>query len=98
MFTVEETIRIGNKIGVDWFKTDIKQFQRGLLVELEHGKRYGPATNVTNDDPVLTGRIAYAHLLEFPDYYSRLGEMELVAEDYWAAQKEKAKRHYTHKG
>jgi hypothetical protein len=86
MFTIEETRRIGNLIGVDWDKIDIKQFQRGLLVELEHGSKYGQATNVTKDDPILTGRIAYAHLLEFPDYYSRLGEMELEAENFWEAK------------
>jgi hypothetical protein len=47
-------------------------------VELEHGRHDG-ATNVTDDDPVATGKIALAHLNEFPDYYSRLGRMEQEA-------------------
>jgi len=48
-------------------------------VELEHGRR-DPRTDVTNDDPVVTGKIALAHLNEFPDYYTRLGQMEEEAQ------------------
>jgi hypothetical protein len=44
-------------------------------VELEHGRR-DPQTNVTNDDPLTTGKIALAHLRELPDYYTRLAAME----------------------
>jgi len=51
----------------------------GLEVELEHGTR-DPETNVTGDDPILTGKIALAHLREFPDYYTRLAVMEAEAE------------------
>ena len=47
----------------------------GLDVELEHGL-HDPVTDVTNNDPVLTGKIALAHLNEFPDYYTRLARME----------------------
>jgi hypothetical protein len=47
-------------------------------VELEHGV-HDPLTNVTGDDPILTGKIALAHLHEFPDYYTRLDEMEQQA-------------------
>jgi hypothetical protein len=54
----------------------------GMDVELEHGLR-DPATNVTNDDPLTTGKIALAHLTEFPDYYTRLAKMEKEAEDFW---------------
>jgi hypothetical protein len=43
--------------------------------ELEHG-RHDPATDVTGDDPVTTAKIAFAHLNEFPDYYTRLERME----------------------
>jgi hypothetical protein len=52
-------------------------------VELEHGKR-DPHTNVTDDDPLTTGKIALAHLNEFPDYYTRLDRMEEEADVYWA--------------
>lgn len=51
-------------------------------VELEHGK-VDPKTNVTDDDRLLTGKIALAHLSEFPDYYTRLLELEHEAEKYW---------------
>jgi len=55
----------------------------GLEVELEHGAR-DPETNVTHDDPLLTGKIALAHLNEFPDYYTRLAKMEKEADEFWA--------------
>jgi hypothetical protein len=48
-------------------------------VELEHGTR-DPETDVTGDDPLLTGKIALAHLREFPDYYPRLARMEAEGE------------------
>ena len=49
---------------------------------MEHGSR-DPNTNVTNDDPLVTGKIALAHLNEFLDYYTRLDEMEEAAEEFW---------------
>ena len=67
--------RVGGKLGVDWTKVDLDQFRRGLEVELEHGAR-DPETNVTNNDMDLTGKIAWAHLKEFPDYYTRLDRLE----------------------
>ena len=80
-FTDEEVRKIGKALNIDWSKFDVEQFKMGLEVELEHGRR-DPATNVTNDDPVLTGKIALAHLNEFPDYYTRLTEMEEEAERF----------------
>ena len=76
-FTDEEARRIGEQIGIDWGAAPfgVEQFRRGLEVELEHGLR-DPSTNVTGDDPVMTGKIALAHLNEFPDYYTRLERME----------------------
>lgn len=85
-FTVEETKQIGEKLGIDWTKFDVDQFRRGLDVELEHGT-VDIHTNVTNDDPVVTGKIALAHLNEFPDYYDRLEKMEIEGEDYWEGKK-----------
>ena len=82
VFTAEKAKEIGEKLGIDWSKFDIEQFRMGMDVELEHGK-VNAETNVTNDDPVLTGKIALAHLNEFPDYYDRLFEMEEEAEEYW---------------
>ena len=77
-FTIEEAKRIGEALGIDWSKFDVEQFRMGLDVELEHGKR-DSSTNVTQDDEVLTGKIALAHLNEFPDYYTRLKKMETEA-------------------
>lgn len=54
---------------------EVDQFRKGMDVELEHG-RHDPVTNVTDDDPVVTGKIALAHLNELPDYYRRLARME----------------------
>lgn len=65
-FTKEEAREIGKKLGIKWDKFDLEQLRYGLDVELEHGLR-DPETNMTNNDPVLTGKIAYAHLKEFPD-------------------------------
>ena len=81
-FNVSEAKVIGEKLEVIWDKFDLEQFRMGMDVELEHGLR-DPATNVTNDDPLTTGKIALAHLTEFPDYYTRLAEMEKEAEDFW---------------
>jgi hypothetical protein len=81
-FNVSEAEKIGKKLGITWDKFDLEQFRMGMDVELEHGLS-DPATNVTNDDPLTTGKIALAHLTEFPDYYTRLAEMEKEAEDFW---------------
>ena len=82
IFTKEQAKKIGEQLGIKWNRFDIEQFRMGLDVELEHGTR-DPATNVTDDDPLITGKIALAHLNEFPDYYTRLEKMENEAEEYW---------------
>jgi Protein of unknown function (DUF5661) len=88
-FTADEARAAGERIGIDWAMSrfDVEQFRMGMDVELEHGAR-DPDTNVTDDDVVVTAKIARAHLNEFPDYYSRLAVMEAEAEAYWAAQDE----------
>jgi hypothetical protein len=78
-FTAEEAKKIGKALGIDWKQFDVEQYRMGLDVELEHGL-VNAHTNVTNDDPVMTGKIALAHLNEFPDYYTRLYKMEKEAE------------------
>ncbi len=79
--SIEQADDVARTIGVDLSAEGIEldQFRRGLVVELEHGSR-NPQTDVTHDDPVLTGRIALAHLREIPDYYTRLDAMEAAAE------------------
>jgi hypothetical protein len=76
-FTTEEARRIGEQIGIDWATApfDVEQFRMGMDVELEHGL-HDPSTDVTGNDPVVTGKIALAHLNEFADYYTRLESME----------------------
>lgn len=78
-FTSEEAKKIGQEIGIDFTKFDLEQFRMGLGVEQEHGSYSGEDTNVTKDDPHFTGRIAWAHLKEIPDYYTRLAKMEAEA-------------------
>jgi hypothetical protein len=77
VFNAEQARELGSQIGINWDSSqfDVAQFRRGLDVELEHGDR-DPETNVTNGDPVMTAKIAWAHLKELPDYYTRLAVME----------------------
>jgi len=90
-FSADEARRIGDSLGIDWTSVDLEQFRMGLHVELEHGTR-DPETNVIDDDMSLTGKIALAHLKEFPDYYARLAVMETEADHYWAKIRKEYKR------
>lgn len=76
--TTAEAKLIGKRLGIEWDKFDVHQFEIGMKVELEHGI-ISPLTNVTNDDLLTTGKIALAHLNEIPDYYTRLLKMEKEA-------------------
>ncbi|MCL4264070.1 MAG: hypothetical protein KJ069_12675 [Anaerolineae bacterium] len=79
-FTMEQAREIGDRLGIKWDRFDVEQFRMGLEVELEHG-RHDPTTDVTGNDPLLTGKIALAHLNEFADYYTRLQKMEREAKE-----------------
>jgi hypothetical protein len=83
-FTPEEARRVGEEIGIDWASApfDVEQFRIGMNVELEHGL-HDPLTNVSDDNPHVTAKIALAHLNEFPDYYTRLEQMEGEAKRDW---------------
>ena len=81
-FSKEEAKALAEQLGVDWTHFDVEQFTMGVNVELEHGKR-DALTNVTDDDPLTTAKIALAHLTEFPDYYTRLDKLEKEADEYW---------------
>ena len=83
-FTMEEAAAIAKMLGIDFSKStfDLNQFWMGVNTELEHGNKYYP-TNVTGNDPLTTGKIALAHLTEFPDYYTRLSKLEKEAKAYW---------------
>lgn len=80
-FTVDDARRLGAEIGIDWASSpfDAEQLRQGLEVELEHGT-HDPQTDVTGSDPVMTAKIAWAHLKELPDYYTRLAAMEAEGE------------------
>ncbi len=78
----QEVKEIGNNIGIIFNDIQLDEFTKGVNVEFEHGTKY-PETNITNNDKGITGKIAWAHLKEFPDYYTRLEKMENEAEEYW---------------
>lgn len=86
IFTLDQAKAIGEQLGISWDKIDLEEFRAGLAVELEHGSVY-QTSNVTNDDPLMTGKIALAHLTEFPDYYTRLAKMEKEAKSFWDSKK-----------
>ena len=75
MFSLDDAKRIGDQLNIDWNVVDINQFHMGINVELEHGSKY-PDTNITNDNPLLTGKITLAHLYEIKDYYTKLKGVE----------------------
>jgi hypothetical protein len=77
-FTLEEARIIGEKVGIDFTACSLEEFRKGLGVELEHGSR-DSETNVTSNDEMMTAKIAWAHLKEIPDYYTRLQKMETEA-------------------
>lgn len=79
-FSVEEAKWIGEQLGLDWNKYDFEQFRMGLETELEHGS-VNPVTNITDDNLLMTAKIAMAHLNEIPDYYTRLKKMEAQAKE-----------------
>ena len=84
-FTNEEAKIIGDKIGINWESVDLDEFRMGLTVELEHGS-HDPETNVIDDNEELAGKIAWAHLKEIRDYYTRLEKMEEEGEAYWESK------------
>jgi hypothetical protein len=87
-FTQDDARRIGEALGIDWSTSafDVEEYRCGLGVELEHGS-HDLETDVTGDDEMLTGKIALAHLREFPDYYTRLEKLEEQAKAYWAGRR-----------
>lgn len=74
--TMEEAATILGIVNTQAMDIPLASFQRGLAVELEHGTMFSDA-NVTNNHPVLTGRIVIAHLKETMDYYERLEVAEI---------------------
>ena len=83
--SIHDAETVAASIGIHWEKVQflVEDLRRGMEVEYEHGTN-DPRTNVTNDDPLLTGKIAWAHLKEYPDYYKRLQVMEKEADAFWS--------------
>lgn len=81
--TLAQAKRVATKLHLNLDVVPIDVFRDAMVIETEHGKKYGAMTNVTNDNLLLTGKIALAHLIEYPDYYKRLNKMEMEAEKYW---------------
>ena len=88
ILTLKQAKALGEQLGVRWDKFDLEQFRAGFAVELEHGT-INQRTNVTSDDPLMTGKIALAHLTEFPDYYTRLAKLEEEAKSFWDSKRTK---------
>lgn len=86
-FTKEDALIIAKALKIDFDKEkfDLDEFTVGVNVELEHGSKYFES-NVTKNDPIVTGKIALAHLKEFPDYYTRLKQLEEEAKKYWSGK------------
>ena len=73
---VKEAAKILKIVNVEKMKIPLEDFRMGLAVELEHGTRFKDA-NVTNNHPILTGKIVLAHLKETMDYYRRIDVAEI---------------------
>jgi len=85
-FSLTEAKQIGDALGIPWDTCNFEEFVLGLSIELEHGKR-DPETDVTHDRPLLTAKIAWAHLKEIPDYYTRLDKLEAEADADWSTRR-----------
>ena len=85
-FSTQNAKEIGDDLGINWNEIKLDEFTKGLNIEFEHGTKY-PETNVTNNDKIMTGKIAWAHLKEFPDYYTRLEKLENEAKEYWKSER-----------
>ncbi len=83
---LEEARIIRDKVGGETTQISVEQFRNGLEVELEHGLTFTDA-NVTNNHPILTGKIVQAHLKEMLDYYLRLEVAELEGDLFKAARR-----------
>jgi len=88
---VEEARIIQTAVGSEALEIPVAWFQQGLEVELEHGLQF-PDANVTNNHPILTGKIVLAHLKEMLDYYLRLDVAELEGDMLKASKKGDAEK------
>lgn len=88
---IEEARIIQTAVGAEALQIPVEKFQQGLEVELEHGLKF-PDANVTNNHPIVTGKIVLAHLKEMLDYYTRLLVAELEGDLFKASKKGDAEK------
>lgn len=88
--TIPQAKRLSKLFNIDHSVVSFEDWKYGLNVELEHGKKFGTISNITNDKLEMTAKIVLAHLQEYPDYYSRLRKMEIRAEKFWENKKKKS--------
>lgn len=69
MYNLKDVYYVASLLNINFDKFTPEEFLEGINIELEHGK-INPQTNVTNDDLLMTSKIALAHLNEFPNYYN----------------------------
>jgi NH3-dependent NAD+ synthetase len=81
--TRETALKMAKKFNINLKVVPIQEFQKGIQIELEHGKMLGKVTNVTQNNIQMTTRIAIAHLIEDPRYYKHLEALEKKREIYW---------------
>ena len=70
MYTIGDILQVAKILNIDFTKFSLEDFITGINIEMEHGL-VNPLTNVTNNDLLLTAKIALAHLNEFPNYYNK---------------------------
>ena len=70
MYNMNDALLVADMLNINFDKFTKEEFLEGLNIESEHGT-INPFTNVTNDDIILTAKIALAHLNEYPNYYNK---------------------------
>ena len=84
---IKQAQKLAKQYQINLEQINFDEWHYGLNVELEHGKKFGIITNITNNNLSLTAKIVIAHLTEFPDYYKRLLKLETAADKYWSTKK-----------
>lgn len=70
MYNLQDAIYVASVLGIKFDRFTKEEFLEGINIELEHGT-VNPMTNVTDNDLIMTAKIALAHLNEFPNYYNK---------------------------
>ncbi len=81
--TESQARKLGNYFRINFDVVKFNEWHDGLNVELEHGSKFGPLTNVSKNVLKTTAKIVMAHLIEDPQYYYYLKKLEKHRENYW---------------